>query len=235
MLFTTVGAGRPAASRIVGATSITWWNWLRVVPLSVKAVGPVHDGSVAGAAPVRGNLLGPLIRRAHRVRPSHRVVVVGVRGAEVIDLGQQELGRLDVGHTVQRGHLVEATLRRALGRRAVVAEDVVDQRVVESPQVVDRINEATHFMVGLLEEAGVDLHLAGQHRLQLRRHVIPAGNLFMARGQFRVLGHHAQLLLLGKDLLALRHPSRRRTCPCTCPTTPWARDAAHGWRPARST
>ena len=33
------GAGSPAASRIVGATSMTWWNWLRVLPLSVNPFG----------------------------------------------------------------------------------------------------------------------------------------------------------------------------------------------------
>ena len=30
---------------------------------------PVHDGAVAGAAPVRGDLLGPLIRAAQCVHP----------------------------------------------------------------------------------------------------------------------------------------------------------------------
>ena len=32
--FTMVGSGRPAASRIVGATSMTWVNWLRRPPFS---------------------------------------------------------------------------------------------------------------------------------------------------------------------------------------------------------
>ena len=29
---TVLGSGRPAASRTVGATSITWWNWWRTSP-----------------------------------------------------------------------------------------------------------------------------------------------------------------------------------------------------------
>ena len=33
------GAGIPAASRIVGTTSITWWNWLRMPPLSLMRAG----------------------------------------------------------------------------------------------------------------------------------------------------------------------------------------------------
>ena len=39
MPFTEIGAGSPAASRMVGATSMTWWNWLRVLPLSAMPLG----------------------------------------------------------------------------------------------------------------------------------------------------------------------------------------------------
>ena len=31
---TNVGSGRPAASRTVGATSMTWWNWWRTSPVA---------------------------------------------------------------------------------------------------------------------------------------------------------------------------------------------------------
>ncbi len=70
----------------VGATSITWWNWLRISPLASMPLRPVDDRAVAGAAEVRGDLLGPLVRRVHRVRPADRVVVVGLRPAELVDL-----------------------------------------------------------------------------------------------------------------------------------------------------
>ena len=36
---TKVGSGRPAASRTVGATSMTWQNWDRVSPLLVIPAG----------------------------------------------------------------------------------------------------------------------------------------------------------------------------------------------------
>ena len=39
MPFTAAGAGSPAASRMVGATSMTWWNWLRSPPLSDIPLG----------------------------------------------------------------------------------------------------------------------------------------------------------------------------------------------------
>ena len=39
MPLTNDGAGRPAASRIVGAMSITWVNWVRISPLASKPLG----------------------------------------------------------------------------------------------------------------------------------------------------------------------------------------------------
>ena len=42
-----------------------------LLALGLNALGPVHDGAVARAAEVRGDLLGPLVRRVHGVRPAH--------------------------------------------------------------------------------------------------------------------------------------------------------------------
>ena len=97
--------------------------------------------------------------------------------AEVVDPGGHELDRLEPEGPVQDGELVEAAVRRAFGRGAVVADDVVDERVVENPEVVEGVDQPADVMVGVLEEAGVDLHLAGEHRLQLVRHVVPGGDL----------------------------------------------------------
>ena len=36
---TVAGAATPVASRIVGTTSITWWNWLRMPPASLMRAG----------------------------------------------------------------------------------------------------------------------------------------------------------------------------------------------------
>ena len=36
---TSSGALMPVASRIVGTMSITWWNWLRMPPLSLITFG----------------------------------------------------------------------------------------------------------------------------------------------------------------------------------------------------
>ncbi len=44
----------------------------------------------------------------------------------------------------------------------------VDQRVVEHAEILERIDQPADVMVGVLEEAGVDLHLALEHRLERR-------------------------------------------------------------------
>ena len=93
------------------------------------------------------------------------------------------------------------------GAGPVVADDVVDERVVEHAEVVERVDEPPDVVVGVLEEAGVDLHLAGEDRLELIGHVVPGGDLVVARCQLRVLGNDPELLLAGQDLLAQRVPA----------------------------
>ena len=60
---------------------------------------------------------------------------------------------------------------------AVVADDHVDQGVVEDLQAGQGVDEPADVVVGVLQEPGVDLHLPGQHRLQVVGHVVPGGNL----------------------------------------------------------
>src|SRR5207247_9691539 len=51
--------------------------------LRLDPARPVHDRAVTCTAPVRGDLLRPLVGRIHRVRPTDGVVVVGGRRAEL--------------------------------------------------------------------------------------------------------------------------------------------------------
>ena len=106
--------------------------------LGLDALGPVDDGGVARAAPVRGDLLGPLEGRVHGVRPGDGVVVVGFRSAEFVDPRRQVFGRLEVLQAVEIAHLVEASVDPALGRGAVVADDVENERVVEDLQLLQQ-------------------------------------------------------------------------------------------------
>ena len=198
-------------------------------------VRPVHDRAVARAAPVRGDLLGPLIRGVHRVRPADRVVVVGVRSAELVDLALHELDRLDRGHAVQHRHLVEAAVQRSFGRGAVVADDVEDQRVIEYLQILQRIDQPSDVVVGVLEKRRIDLHLPGQDRLQLLRHLVPGRNFLGPLGELGIARDDPELLLPGEDLLAQLVPALIELALVL--VDPFLRHVVRGvaWRPARST
>ena len=158
-----VGSGMPAASRMVGATSITWRNCVRRLALFLNAIGPMDDGAVARAAPVRGHLLCPLIRRVHGVRPADRIVVVA-RPAELIDDGIQIFGRLDRPKPLKL-YLVKGAVERALGRCAVVADDVDRERVVEDAEILDGIEHPPDVIVGVFHEPGIT-SICARDRLQ---------------------------------------------------------------------
>ncbi len=175
--------------------------------LSFHPLRPMHDHAVARAAPVRGDLFRPLIGRAKRVRPADRIMVVGLGRAEILDLRQQEFGRLDPRHAVQCRHLIEAAVERPLGGGAVVPDDVIDQRVVEHAEVGERIHQAPDMVIDLLQEARIDLHLARQNGLQVRRHFVPRGNFLMPGGERGVVRNDAELLLPGERFLAQLVPA----------------------------
>ncbi len=101
---------------------------------------------------------------------------------------------------VEHRHFVEAALRRAFGGRAVVAEDVIDQRVVEDAEILDRIEQPADVMIGVLEKACVDLHLARENWLELRGHVVVGGDFLGSFGELRIAGYHAELLLACEGL-----------------------------------
>ncbi len=65
------------------------------------AARPVDDRAVAGAAPVGSDLLGPLVGRVHGVCPADCVVVVGGRGAELVDARSHKFGCLEPGGAVE--------------------------------------------------------------------------------------------------------------------------------------
>ena len=97
------------------------------------------------------------------------------------------------------------------GARAVVADDVEDQRVVQLAQVLDGLDQAADLMVGVLAEAGEDLHLAGEELLLVVRVSCPnPGSCGWARlGSRRTI---PSLLLPGQGFFAHLVPAPRRTC-----------------------
>ena len=142
------------------------------------------------------------------MRPADREVVVGLGPTELVDLRRHELGGLEERRAVEDERLVERAVDAAFGRRAVVADDVVDERVVEDAEVVDRVDEPPDVVVGVREERRVHLHLAGEDGLELVGHVVPRRDLRGPRRELRVGGDHAERLLAGEDLLPERVPAR---------------------------
>jgi hypothetical protein len=104
-------------------------------------------------------------------------------------------------------HLVEGALQGALGRRAVVADDVVDERVVEDADLFECADEAADVVVHVLEEAGVVFHLARQDRPHLLRRVLPCWNLVVALRRLCVGRDDAELFLPGERQFALPVPA----------------------------
>ena len=89
----------------------------------------MHEHAVARAAPMRGNLLCPLVRAVGGVRPTDVEVVVGHRATDFVEV------RKYVGHAlldiVQCSQLVEGPVRPPFAARTIVTQYVDEQRVVQ--------------------------------------------------------------------------------------------------------
>ena len=169
---------------------------------------PVDDRPVAGPAPVRGDLLGPLVGRVHRVRPADRVVVVRLGGPEVVDALGHELDRLEPERAVENDQLVEAAVRRAFGRGAVVADRSRRSacRRGSSSSSSASIRRPTWWSVCSRKPAYTSICRA-RTGLHLVGRLVPRGDLRRSRRQLRVVGDDAELLLPRERLLAERVPA----------------------------
>ena len=173
--------------------------------------GQCTTSGIASPAEVRADLLAPPERRVPRPGPGGPVVRRHDRVAPVLDpavaLRELELHLVGERDAVLHRQLVERTGDGSLHARAVVAPDPDDQRVVELAEFLDRIDHPADVVVGILGVPGVHLHLAGVERLQPVGHVVPCRERLVARGQLRVGGDDAELLLTSEGLLAKLVPS----------------------------
>ena len=76
-----------------------------------------------------------------------------------------------------------------------------------NPEVLHRVDEPADVVVGVLEEAGVHLHLAGEHGFQLVRHLGPRRDLHVPLRQLGVGRDDPELLLPREGPLTLRIPA----------------------------
>ena len=127
------------------------------------------------------------------------------RPAPLVDV--RELRRRFADDAVERQHLVVGAVRAAFGARAVVADDVEEERVVELAHVLERLNQPADLVVGVLPEAGEGLHLAREQRFWSADSESQAG-ISAGRAVSFVPGRHdAELDLPRERLLAQLVPA----------------------------
>lgn len=152
--------------------------------------GPGDDQAVASAAEVRGDLLGPLKRRVHRVRPADGIVVVGRRPAEIVHNGQQVgNGFLDaVGRDTD---FVGHALQRAFAACTVVAHLVNDERVVQLAGLFHGLDDPPDVVIAVSQAGGIDLHHVCVEFLLVRTARFPRRDLLWPGCELRASGHDA--------------------------------------------
>src|SRR3954452_18515668 len=137
--------------------------------LCVDPRRPRDDARVRAAAVVLV-ALPHLERRVERHRPAVGIVVVGLRAAEVVDLGEVlgEVVRDAVGDLV----LVDRAVGATLAAGPVVGDDD-DHRVLALAGLLEVIQQPADLRVGVGEEPGVDLGHAAEEPLLLGCERVP--------------------------------------------------------------
>ncbi len=132
-------------------------NVLRAHGAPIRGRGPAHDQRIADPALVGLPLPAPE-RRVPRQRPAPGIVAVRLRASQLAEHGARRFHV--VRQAVEDEVLVEGAVRAALRAGAVVAERE-DQRAVELAAAGEEVEQAAEVVIGVRQEAGIDLHHAG--------------------------------------------------------------------------
>src|SRR5262249_62159713 len=98
--------------------------------------------------------------------------------------------------------------QRSLGTRAVIADDVNNERIIEFAHIFDGLDYPANLMIGISEIGCVDVGLADEEFLLIGGERIPfLEQIFGPRSQFGVLGNDAEPLLISKNRLAQLVPT----------------------------
>ncbi len=207
------------------------------LPSSGDLRGPRDDARVAGTT-VERVPLPHLERGVERHRPAVRVVVVGSRAPQFIQL-RQVLGQV-VRHTVGDFVLVDRAVGAALTAGSVVC-DQHDQGVVELFGVGEVVEQAADLVVAMRQESGVHLGHPGEEPLLVSGESVPRPGVVqwrerltvrarpgfgrtdrVDRWQLGILGDQTELLLPGQSLF----PQRLVACvePAPVPVGPLPRN-----------
>ncbi len=168
--------------------------------------GPGYGHALLGAAKVGADHFGPGERRAKGPGPAYRHVGIGlVRSPGVVVLHLCFHRQMDA---LNRCDFVRRTGRPAFRAGAVVAADVDDQGVIEPAQILDRLDHAADFMVGVGHVGGEYLRLLDEQLLLGIVELVPL--LDQVIGPWRqlgILGDNTEFLLIGEDGFAQLVPA----------------------------
>ena len=144
--------------------------------VGLDPLGPRDGHRVARSAEMRGDELGVLERRIAGPRPAGVIHVVGLRRAERVEAAYP-VQRLDllldgVGDLVLREKLADRAVL-TLGARAVVAEDVEDERVVAHALALEFVDHLAGLHVDMLDEPGEDFHQPALERALALGNAVP--------------------------------------------------------------
>ena len=186
---------------------------------------PRDHQRISRAAEMRGDQLGVAERRIAGPGPAGVIHVVGLGGAERVeatDLCRAPRVCCSIVFGIwfcARSSLMRAVL--AFGARTVVAEDVEDDRVVAQAQLA-RVRRSAgrparrHARRNRRRPPSAG---AGTGRCEFGN-AVPRRHRVGARRQLGVRRNPSELLSAARRRVRDRRPSRRRTCPCTCPPIP---------------
>jgi hypothetical protein len=108
---------------------------------------------------------------------------------------------------IEIGHLVEEGVHPALGARAVVPDDVENQRVVELTEIFECRDQSADLNIGVFPEAREDLHLAREQALFICAQPIPILDGIRLWGELRFSSDDAKRFLTRKRLITQFVPS----------------------------
>src|SRR5436190_21467644 len=101
--------------------------------LGFDSFGPMHHHSVAGAAPMGSNLLGPLERSIQGMRPANGIVRESISASPVIYM-IHHLGSI-ADNAIQGHHLIVSPFGSSFGARSVISYNVNKQSVIQFAHV----------------------------------------------------------------------------------------------------
>src|SRR6202000_2770509 len=119
---------------------------------------------------------------------AHRVMVVCLRSTDFVEVFLPEIQRLVLRATVGGRGEHEGAVEAAFRRGTVIADDEIDQRIVEYAEFLERVDDATGVEGRVLKKRRVDLHLVRKDRPAFRGNVTPCGNAFGAWGEHPIGG-----------------------------------------------